>query len=461
MVLQRLRGEGMTRMPPLGTSERDLAAEQLLTDWINSPELVPIVPNLHAPQISSVSNQTVDEGIPLTVTLAGSDADVPAQTLSYALVSGPAGMTVTPGGFVSWTPTETQGGATLTVQVKVTDNGVPPLSATESFQVTVRDVPQLGRTVWQLGVDSPSSAPGSAQSAEFSVENGLNDLAPGRVTRLPGDPQYGNATSNPKADDDYYFGGVYPAGFNRLGSLLRVPNDEPFTAWERALTQSDRTNRLHFLLGSAQVAGGTQYRLRTDIAAGGWMMGTSVQPGFGEHDHVVRFRNGAGVATIVSSHRLTRITNLVVDFTAAQVAATLGANSLELVRPGPLTAAAHWLVYDQLRLEVVSSGPPPPEPIYLKPSGFANTGTLTHGQGSLEGIRYLTLTYGRPAPLPMGANYRIEMSSNLVHWTTADVVVVSDPVLDGWQTVTVRDRTPLDQGSPRFLRVHVEPATPQ
>jgi len=460
MVLHRLRGEGMTRMPPLGTSERDLAAEQLLTDWINSPELVPIVPNLHAPQISSVSNQTVDEGIPLTVTLAGSDADVPAQTLSYGLVSGPPGMTVTPGGVVSWTPKETQGGATENVAVQVTDNGVPPLSVTQSFQVTVRDVPQLGRTVWQLGVDSPSSAPGSVQSAEFSVENGLNDLAPGRVTRLPGDPQYGDATSNPKADDDYYFGGVYPAGFNQLGSLLRVPNDEPFNAWERALTQSDRTNRLHFLLGSAQVAGGTQFRLRTDIAGGGWMMGSSVQPGFGEHDHVVRFRNGAGVATILASHRLTRITNLVVDFTAAQVTATLGANSLELVRPGPLTAAASWLVYDQLRLEVVSSDPPPPEPIYLKPSGFANTGTLTHGQVSLEGIRYLTLTYGRPAPLPIGANYRIEMSSNLVHWAAADVVVVSDPVSDGWETVTVRDRTPLDQGSPRFLRVHVEPATP-
>jgi hypothetical protein len=178
----------------------------------------------------------------------------------------------------------------------------------------------------------------------------------------------------------------------------------------------------------------------------------------------MRFRNGAGVATIVSSHRLTQITNLVVDFTAAQVTATPGANSLELVRPGPLTALASWLVYDQVRLEVLSSGAlggSTSDPVYLRPSGSAKTGTLTHGQISLEGIHYLTLTYGRPAPLPMGANYRIEMSSDLLHWSAADVVVVSDPVSDGWQTVTVRDRTPLDQGSPRFLRVHVEPAPPQ
>jgi glucose/arabinose dehydrogenase len=34
MVLRRLRGDGVPRMPPLATSERDLAAEQLISDWI-------------------------------------------------------------------------------------------------------------------------------------------------------------------------------------------------------------------------------------------------------------------------------------------------------------------------------------------------------------------------------------------------------------------------------------------
>lgn len=34
MVLKRIQGAGVPRMPPLGTFERDLAAEQLLTDWI-------------------------------------------------------------------------------------------------------------------------------------------------------------------------------------------------------------------------------------------------------------------------------------------------------------------------------------------------------------------------------------------------------------------------------------------
>lgn len=34
MVLKRLQGDGFLRMPPLASSERDLAAEKLLTDWI-------------------------------------------------------------------------------------------------------------------------------------------------------------------------------------------------------------------------------------------------------------------------------------------------------------------------------------------------------------------------------------------------------------------------------------------
>ena len=36
MVLKRLQGAGVPRMPPLGTNERDLAAEDLLTQWIDS-----------------------------------------------------------------------------------------------------------------------------------------------------------------------------------------------------------------------------------------------------------------------------------------------------------------------------------------------------------------------------------------------------------------------------------------
>ena len=35
MILKRLQGAGVPRMPPLATNERDLVAEQLIADWIN------------------------------------------------------------------------------------------------------------------------------------------------------------------------------------------------------------------------------------------------------------------------------------------------------------------------------------------------------------------------------------------------------------------------------------------
>src|SRR5256885_6716795 len=43
-------------------------------------------------------------------------------------------------GAIGWTPSEAQGPSTNTITVVVTDNGVPALSATNSFTVTVREV---------------------------------------------------------------------------------------------------------------------------------------------------------------------------------------------------------------------------------------------------------------------------------------------------------------------------------
>src|SRR5436189_5054822 len=57
------------------------------------------------------------------------------------LVSSPAGMAIKPAtGAISWTPTEAQGPSTNIVSVSVTDNGVPALSVTNTFTVTVNEV---------------------------------------------------------------------------------------------------------------------------------------------------------------------------------------------------------------------------------------------------------------------------------------------------------------------------------
>ncbi|MGB6221763.1 putative Ig domain-containing protein [Haloferula sp.] len=72
--------------------------------------------------------------------LSASDADSPAQILSYSLVEGPVGAVINPTtGQFTWTPLETQGPETATVIVKVVDNGVPSLSQTLSFEVRAEE----------------------------------------------------------------------------------------------------------------------------------------------------------------------------------------------------------------------------------------------------------------------------------------------------------------------------------
>ena len=92
------------------------------------------------PTLTAITNQTVDELTLLTVTNSATDPDI-GQTLTFALVSAPSGMTNNPTtGIISWTPAQTQSPATNTILVSVTDNGTPPLSATNSFTVIVKEV---------------------------------------------------------------------------------------------------------------------------------------------------------------------------------------------------------------------------------------------------------------------------------------------------------------------------------
>jgi hypothetical protein len=93
-----------------------------------------------APVLAAVNEQAMDEQQPLSFTLSATDSDLPSQSLSFALVSGPPRLTVSSAGHCAWTPTEDQGPSTNTVLVKVTDDGTPPLSATNSFTIVVNEV---------------------------------------------------------------------------------------------------------------------------------------------------------------------------------------------------------------------------------------------------------------------------------------------------------------------------------
>lgn len=198
------------------------------------------------------------------------------------------------------------------------------------------------QVVWQIGVDEDPFANGYNATDEFSSENYINDLRPGTVY----------TTNNP--DDDFYFAGTYPSGFNNLTTNRTVVVAEPNIAWERALTDGDRTNRIHFLLNSAQAGAQSRLRLNLELVWGGVWLSLSNASGenFGNHDITVRFINSLGQNTLIYSNRVDRDTRVILDFRATTVAASAGANTIEIARIGPFTPnTGYWIQFDHVQLE--------------------------------------------------------------------------------------------------------------
>ncbi|MBI4664134.1 MAG: DUF11 domain-containing protein [Verrucomicrobia bacterium] len=146
---------------------------------------VVVVESNDPPVITTIANQTVNEGSLLTFKVTVVDADLPQQTLTFNLEAGaPSGaqLDATTGVF-AWTPTEAQGPDVYPITVRVTDSGQPPLSATQTFTVTVNEVntppalaPTDDRTINEgTALTIPFQATDSdlpAQKLTYSLEQG-------------------------------------------------------------------------------------------------------------------------------------------------------------------------------------------------------------------------------------------------------------------------------------------------
>lgn len=104
-----------------------------------SQEFDIVVQEQNVPPVwNTIGTRRVAKGQTLSLQLGASDTDRPAQPLTYRLVSGPAGLTVTTNGMLSWTPSLQQGSGTNRVRVAVDDTFI---TVTQDFDLVVEDAP--------------------------------------------------------------------------------------------------------------------------------------------------------------------------------------------------------------------------------------------------------------------------------------------------------------------------------
>ena len=97
-----------------------------------------VTPPNTPPILSPITSQTVNVGQTVAFTASATDTDQPPPTLTFALLVGATNATLTTNsGAFLFRPLVTQANSTNTFTLQVSDNGAPPLIATQSFAVMV------------------------------------------------------------------------------------------------------------------------------------------------------------------------------------------------------------------------------------------------------------------------------------------------------------------------------------
>ncbi len=205
------------------------------------------------PILAPIGNRTATPGLPLSITMTASDPD--GDALSFAATNVPAGASFVDNhngtATFSWTPDSTQTG-THSMTVTVTDAGTPPLSASETFTITVLPPPtgggvdlhivkfRVNRSVYLGGEDDSSvhirlvvknngTVNQSRPATVVGVQNGREVF---RQTRLVSAPIGRSAT--------YRFRSFKPWATGDITWTITVANDSPHGDHATAVTHVGR-----------------------------------------------------------------------------------------------------------------------------------------------------------------------------------------------------------------------------
>ncbi|MGI9240745.1 MAG: Ig-like domain-containing protein, partial [Verrucomicrobiales bacterium] len=154
-----------------------------------------------APSITPIADVLNFAQADFALQVAASDPDVPADQLRFALDEAPPGATInSESGAIHWTPTAA---GTYPFVVRVDDQGIPNLSDTESFSVSVTNAaPTIGNQTFSLPENSPAgteigtaaASDGDGDTISLAITGGNQD---GAVTIDPGSGLITVASSAP------------------------------------------------------------------------------------------------------------------------------------------------------------------------------------------------------------------------------------------------------------------------
>lgn len=107
-----------------------------------------------APVLEPVADQVLHAGMRLELVLRATDVDTPQERLRFGVIPPvPDGLILDPvSGRLEWQTSDAWAGRQIEVTFTVTDDGVPPLTASRALRVTVRPRPQLAVRFSQQGV---------------------------------------------------------------------------------------------------------------------------------------------------------------------------------------------------------------------------------------------------------------------------------------------------------------------
>jgi hypothetical protein len=134
-----------------------------------------IAPTNTSPVLAAITNQTVNVGQTVAFTASATDTNQPPQTLTFALLSGAANATLnTNSGAFSFRPLVTQADSTNSFTLKVSDNGSPSMSATQSFAVMVNPLSGPGISNVSAAGGQFSFSINGQSGPDYAIETSTN-----------------------------------------------------------------------------------------------------------------------------------------------------------------------------------------------------------------------------------------------------------------------------------------------